>query len=133
MKRLLVTLMLSGAVLLSDGATAQPPATGDEPPVRLKKKKIDKPEKPEPTKPDADGPDPEPLPPRKPKLDDPDLDPRDEAKRPEQAEPDGTAILKRLARNTRLSEEKLGQREIGEPTRKLQDDILKDIDKLIKQ
>lgn len=127
MKRILAIVILGVGILVADWAAAQPPEPGAEPPVRLKKKKKEKPEEKNPDKA-------EPMPPKKVKPDEePDLDPRDEAKPGEPAAQDSAAILKRLERNARLSEEKLGKRDVSEPTQKVQDEIVKDIDKLIQQ
>ena len=48
-------------------------------------------------------------------------------------EEDDKDVLERLATNLRSVEEKLGNRELGEPTRQQQSDILKDIDSLIRR
>jgi hypothetical protein len=102
-----------------------PPADRPEPPVRLKKK----------NKPEADKPDPGkqgdkvPEPPRrlqeKPK-------PEDERDDPVPEE-DEQEVLARVAKNMRASEERLGNKEVGEGTRQTQRDIVDDLDKLIKQ
>lgn len=134
---------------------AQPPALGDplpdlpEPPLRLKKKgqepkKIEPapdkdPDKlkPEDKRNDNDPPkleDPPKLddPPKledPPKLDDPDnLDEIPDAV-PEQDE--DQEILSRIAENTKRSEERLANKELGEGTRQVQKDIIDDLDKLI--
>jgi hypothetical protein len=133
MKRVMPVMLLTLGIVLSVWATADPPAPDTpEPPVRLKKKKKaeaepEKPDKVEP-KPDAQ-PD---KPPRR-KLDDDQLDPRDDVKMPRNEEPDENEILKRITRNTRLAEEKLGNREVGESTRQIQDEIIKDLDRLLEQ
>ena len=131
MKRYLAAFLL-GAFLLSSWALAEPPA-GDapEPPVRLKKKKKAQPEVP-PDKPEVKPEKPEPKP--KPKLDeDPQLDPRDDVKLPRNEEDSESDIMRRLTKNARLSEEKLAKRETGEGTRKLQEEVLKDLDRLLEQ
>src|SRR5262245_4046053 len=117
MKRLLTVVFAGVLVGLVGWAVAQPPGPGDEPPVRLKKK--EKLDKPDPKKPDPEKPDPmAEKPKKKPRLDD-DLDPRDDPKLPPPVvtESNEREIMQRLARNTRLSEEKLGNRELGEGTR----------------
>jgi hypothetical protein len=48
-------------------------------------------------------------------------------------EEDDQEVLERLAKNMRAVEEKLGNREVGEPTRQQQRDILKDIDALLRR
>ncbi len=134
MKTLLSACVL-GCFLLAGWTIAEPPAddTQDQP-VRLKKKKkADKPEAaPEKPEPKPEKP-PETKP--KPKLDeDAGLDPRDDVKLPQnEQEDEENDILRRLARNSRLSEEKLAKRETGEGTRKLQEEILKDLDRLLEQ
>jgi hypothetical protein len=133
MKRLLPVMLLTLGIVLSVWATADPPLPDTpEPPVRLKKKKK---VEAEPEKPDKVEAKPEAPPdrPRKPKLDEDELDPRDDVKMPRNEEPDENEILKRITRNTRLSEEKLGNREVGESTRQIQDEIIKDLDRLLEQ
>jgi hypothetical protein len=49
------------------------------------------------------------------------------------AEEDDQEIMERLAKNMRAVEEKLSNREVGEPTRQQQRDILKDIDSLLRR
>jgi hypothetical protein len=129
-KRIFASLLLGFGIVLA--GSAQPPS-GDtqEPPVRLKKKKKAQPEQP-PDKPER--PEQQPEVKKKPKLrEDGDLDPRDDLKLEGKQESEEDQILERITRNTRLSEEKLANREVGEPTRKLQEDVLKDLDRLIQK
>ncbi|HKB39267.1 MAG TPA: hypothetical protein VKD72_22705, partial [Gemmataceae bacterium] len=60
------------------------------------------------------------------------LDPKDDLKLP-RGERDELEILQRVARNARTSETRIGERELGENTRELQQEILKDIDSLIER
>src|SRR6185436_3305250 len=125
---------------------AQPPGSdGQGPPVRLKRKKPRTQEEPPPRpekkveQPDpAEKPDPAEEPKkkpdglRKPKLDEEErLDPKDDLKLPGGEQQDEHEILERVARNARTSEERITHRELGESTRSLQQEILKDIDSLI--
>jgi 23S rRNA pseudouridine2605 synthase len=131
MTRRLVVLLLGGAVLLAGWVAAQeaPPDEG-EAPLRLKKKR--RPGEP-PPKADASKPgdkDRKKTPPKdgKAKEDEP-LDPEDgKSAEPEEDEKE---LLQRVARNMRSVEEQLANRELGEPTRQKQRDILHDLDKLI--
>src|SRR5262245_39118499 len=61
------------------------------------------------------------------------LDDKDDMNLPGQEGEDAAAILERIIRNARTSEERLGQRELGEPTRQTQEEIVKDLEALIKQ
>jgi hypothetical protein len=99
--------------------------------VRLKKK--NKPAAPPEAKPEQPQPPAEPPKP-KPKFDDQaELDPRDDLKPQPAEEPERNEILERLAKNTRLSEEKLANRELGEGVRKLHEEAIEDLDRLIEQ
>jgi hypothetical protein len=130
-KTLIRSLVLALSIGLVGWSIAQPPAEPEEPPVRLKKKKKTTPEKPESP---PEKPEPLPEPKKKPKLDeDADLDPRDDIRMPQGEEPEEDEIIRRIIRNTRLSEEKLANRETGEATRKLQDEVIRDIDRLLEQ
>ena len=72
--------------------------------------------------------------PPKPKLDEEErLDPKDDLKLPAGETRDEQEILERIARNARTSEDRLGNRELGEGTRDLQQEIIKDIDSLIER
>ena len=126
------------AVGVTARVMAEPPAADDpEPPVRLKKKN----KKPQPAaeQPGAEKPpvkpvEPkEPEKPKKPDDDDDHLDNKDDLKLPEGEMVDEEELLQRVAKNARVSEERLAGRELGEGTRQVQDDILKDIDSLIKR
>lgn len=127
MIRRLIAVALTAGLVLSVRAAFDPPAEPEEPPVKLRKKPK------EPVNPDKPPEKPE-RPPEKPKLDD-DLDPREQGKemQPNNVEPEPDEILQRIARNTRKSEEKLAEKDVSDPTRQIQDEILKDIDKLIEQ
>lgn len=52
---------------------------------------------------------------------------------PGEPEEDEAEILERVNRNMRAVEEKLGNREVGDPTQQQQRDILKDLDSLIRK
>ena len=137
MKRTWLVLVIV-AVGVTGWVMAQPPsAEPPEPPVRLKKKKKTPPagaEQPGPEKPPARPEDPkEPDRPTKPKREDEHLDNKDDLKLPEGEMIDEEEILQRVAKNARVSEERLASREVGEGTRQVQDDIVKDIDKLIER
>src|SRR5262249_55191611 len=94
---------------------------------RLKRKKrTDPPAKVEPGKKDGE------KAPEKPKA----KAKEDEPLVPEDGPPeeeDEKEVLERIARNMRAVEEKLGNRELGEPTAQQQRDVLKDRDSLIKK
>ena len=129
MKRTILSLVIL-AVGIAGWVVAQPPAAPDvpEPPVRLQKKK-----KP---KPGAEAPGPEaparPDEPKKPKLDEDDrLDDKDDLNLPQGDRVNEEEILQRVAKNARAAEERLAGAELGEGTRQVQADILKDIDRLI--
>jgi len=144
MKRPTLIVLLAALVTLAGWAVAQPPASKDQegPPVRLKRKKqrpvqeepaarpekkVEQPDPVEEPKKKPDGP-------QKPKLDEEErLDPKDDLKLPAGEEKDEREILDRVARNARTSEERITNRELGESTRTLQQEILKDIDSLIEQ
>jgi hypothetical protein len=109
---------LRPALLLALAVLAGPPPVraDDPPPDRLEKK----------PKPDA---------PPAPK---PDEKPADAKAKPEKPKPDDAApdedpekIRERIAKNAQTAEERLKQKDPGEATRKLQDDVLKDIDRLL--
>lgn len=127
MIRRLIAVVLTAGLVISVRAAFDPPAEPEEPPVKLRKKPK------EPVNPDKPPEKPE-RPPEKPKLDD-DLDPREQGKevQPNNVEPEPDEILQRIAKNTRKSEEKLAEKDVSDPTRQIQDEILKDIDKLIEQ
>lgn len=147
-----VALILCGAIGLTGWSLAQPP--GDlpsdlpDPPLRLKKKGQEpKKVEPDPSK------DPELKPEEKPKEkkpedklpgedeprlddlpqleDDDQLDELDDLVPPDEEEKED--ILGRIARNTRRSEERLANKELGEGTKQVQKDIVDDLSKLIEQ
>lgn len=121
-KRLL-TLILAGMLTATTMvALAEDPPKGDEPPVRLKKK----------GKPNAED---------KPKVDPgkpDDKKPRDKDKEEPKAAPapepqvDEQEVLNRVAKTMRSVQTKLAKFDLGEGTRQAQEDILKDLDKLIR-
>jgi hypothetical protein len=122
MNRRFIPLLV--AILAASLAWADdpPPDPGDAP-VRLKKKnKPGEPQKSEPAKPPA-GEDKE----KKPK----EADPRDQPE-PEQPQEDEKEVLQRINKNMRSVEERLGNKELNEGTRQLQEDILKDLESLIR-
>src|SRR5438270_3824043 len=138
MKRPTLIVLLAALVTVAGWAVAQPPASKDQdPPVRLKRKKQRPAQEEPPAKPEkkVEQPDPveepkkKPDGPQKPKLDEEErLDPKDDLKLPAGEEKDEREILERVARNARTSEERITHRELGESTRTLQQEILKDID-----
>jgi hypothetical protein len=121
--RLMALLLAGGVVFASLAAFAdEPPADKDEPPLRLKKKNrpADPPAKDEKAKPPLD---------EDKKPDKPDADKGREP--PPAPEEDEQEILQRITKNVRSVEERLANKELGEGTRQLQEDVLKDIDSLI--
>ena len=142
MKRPSLIVLLAGALALASWVVAQPPAPeGQDPPVRLKRKKQRPAQEQPPPKPDkAEQPDPAEDPKKKPddrpkpKLDEEErLDPKDDLKLPAGEPRDVKEVLERITRNARLSEERLTNRELDERTRTVQQEILTDIDSLIEQ
>ena len=124
--RLRFVLLAVGVVFASLSFAQDPPAQPDDPPVRLKKK----------NKPDAEKPDTEkPTPAKPPMKDDKKTPPKKEdgKEEPEPAQPqeDEAEVLNRVAKNVRMAEEKIANKELGDNTRQLQEDILKDLDSLI--
>lgn len=129
MSKRLLTLLLAGMVCLAGLAFAQEPPAGDEPPVRLKKKKPrgdDKP-KAEPDKAD------------KKKVDD-----KKDEKKPEkkddmrESEPvtpqeEAKEVLQRVVQNVHKVDERLAKNDLGEATQQTQRDILKDLESLIQR
>jgi len=108
-----LAVALSGFCL---AANDEKPDADDPPPV-LKKKK------PKPEDPGDKDKKPEPK-----KLDPKDVDPKDEPKDPEV---DPKAVLERINKNIRESEERLRTRDTGDGTRQVQKDIVKDLESLI--
>jgi hypothetical protein len=133
-------ILLAVLVLLVGFGGAQEPA-GDQgdPPVRLKRKKRsgEPPAAKQPGK-EKESKDKEPAGPKdkdkekKPaaKEKDEPLDPEDG---PMDEEEDDKEVLERIGRNMRSVEDKLGNRELGEPTSQQMRDIVKDIDALIRR
>jgi len=124
MTRAIMAVLLCGGVLLATWAYAQepqPPTDKDEPPLRLKKKPRPDEDKPEPAKE-----------PKKPAAED--KKPDEPAKEPEAAEPEQNdkEVLDRVAKNMRSLEERLANKELGDGTRQVGDDILKDLESLIR-
>jgi len=122
----LLTLLMAGT-MASAGlflAQAQEPAKDDPPRLPRRNKTT----QPQPTRPQEKEPDKQPPP----KLDDKDkLDPRDDIKGAAQEQAEAEELLKRIAKNTRLLEERLAAGEVGDATQQIHDDVLKDIEKLI--
>ncbi|HXG11961.1 MAG TPA: hypothetical protein VNK04_19550 [Gemmataceae bacterium] len=123
------------AVLL---AADDPPGDQPEPPVRLKRKARPAAEPPAKEDPPAAKEEPKARPPEeRPATEKPPMP--GEKKRPAEDEPpipaepemDEQELLARVSRNMRTSEDRLANKELGEPTRQLQRDILEDLDKLI--
>jgi hypothetical protein len=133
MIRRLLPLLLVGLMLAVGLGTAQePPGSGDGP-LRLKKKKRS-PDAPEAKAPAKQGKEPstpkDSPPPGKDKAaEDDSLEPEDGRADPQEAE---KAVLDRIGRNMRSVEEKLGNRELGDPTSQQQRDIVRDLESLIK-
>jgi hypothetical protein len=123
-RRLAVVLVAATMVVVGWAWAQDPPADQPEPPVRLKKKAKPGADKPAP------GDDKEPKPARrledKPKSD-------DEADEPQVPQEDEQEVLARVSKNMRASEERLGNKELGDGTRQVQRDIVKDLDELIRQ
>jgi hypothetical protein len=120
----ILALLLASGLLLTTWALAQepqPPADKDEPPLRLKKK----------PRPDEDKPD-QPKEPRKPAAED--KKPDEPGREPEPAEQQEKEkdVLDRVAKNMRSLEERLANKELGDGTRQVGDDILKDLESLIR-
>jgi hypothetical protein len=135
MTRRLSGILLAVLVLLVGLGGAQEPAgeQGGDPPLRLKKKKRagDAPAAKQPGKESKD------KEPAKPKEKAPGAKEKEEPLDPEDGpmdeEEDDKEVLDRIGRNMRSVEEKLGNRELGEPTSQQMRDIVKDIDALIRR
>jgi hypothetical protein len=124
MRRLNLFLIASGMLLAGLALAQDPQPEPDDPPIRLKKKpRAEVPPPPEPDKPPVkdDKKDP-------PKKD----DGKGEPEQPPAPQEDEAEVLARVAKNLRLSEEKIANKELTDGTRQLQEDILKDLDSLIK-
>jgi hypothetical protein len=120
MSRITATLAVILTFASSSLPAADNPAEPTEPPVRLKKK-----EKPKPA------PAPEEKPAARPKKE-PGKE-RVPAPDPENPEKDAAEILARISRNMRSVDERLQKKDVGQGTRQIQRDIVKDLDKLIHQ
>jgi hypothetical protein len=134
--------LLGSCVLIVGLAVAQDPARDDpdDPPIRLKKKPSEAPKPPmnddkkDPAKPPMND---DKKDPAKPPMNDDKKDPAkkmDDKGEPEPPAPkeDEAEVLNRVAKNARTVEEKIGNRELGDGTRQLQEDILNDLDSLIR-
>lgn len=136
MTRRLLTFVV-GVIVAATFAVAadEPPPEQNDAPLRLKKKK----------KADMGEPKPEPKLPLETKPDDKKPDDKKNEKKaddlpgpitkdgePVDPEEDEKEILERVARNAKTVEDRLVNKEINEGTRQLQDDIVKDLDSLIK-
>lgn len=124
-----LSLFLLATCLRAADEPAAPP--GAQPPVRLKKK----------SKPAATGPEKPALPKEQKDQTEP-TPPKDAERRDRPAAPasgatdrvrDDAAIMQRVSKNMRAAEERLAEKDPGLQTRRLQDEILKDLDDLIKQ
>ncbi len=117
-------LLIVSGYLATAAVCAQPPAdSGDDPPVLLKKKTAPQPA--DAPKPDADKKDKE-----KKKTDDAPKPEADKGVQPE-TRPDAEEVLKRVAKNMHMIEDRLAKKQLGDATRQAQDDALKDLDSLI--
>jgi hypothetical protein len=120
MIRRTLAVLLAAGFLLATWALAQEaqPPDKDEPPLRLKKKPRADEEKPEP--------------PKKPAAEE--KKPDEPGKEPEPTEPEENEkeVLDRVAKNMRSLEERLANKELGDGTRQVGDDILKDLESLIR-
>jgi hypothetical protein len=117
---LLSTFLTVGSLARADDAPDKP-----EPPVRLKKKNRIA---------DEDAAKPPAAEEKKPALKEPakDGEPKKEAEpEPQNPEQDEKETLERLSRNLRTVDERLANKEVGDATRQVQRDILKDLDALI--
>jgi hypothetical protein len=129
-RRCLALLLAALVALCGISAVAdEPPTDPGDAPLRLKKKA-----KAEEKKPEAPKPAPKNAEEKKADEKKPDRE-KDEAKDapvPSAPDKDEKEVMERLARNLRTVEERLGKGDSGEGTRQLQDDILKDIESLIR-
>ena len=128
MTRRILAMLFLGLTLPALLAADEPPAEPGDGAPRLKRKK--RTGDTAPPKTDKKVPDKQPAPPKA-KEEEP-LAPED-AGRGGEPEEDDKDVLERIGKNMRAVEEKLGTRELGEPIRQQQSDILRDIDKLIKK
>jgi hypothetical protein len=133
--RLALAFVASALVLAGLISAADPPAgsAGDDPPIRLKKK--NRAPLPVPGKDDLDR---KPIPEDQPPIDEQRKDEKlrrgdGDADKPEASEEDAKAVLERIGKNMRLSEDRLDRKELGDGLKAVQGDILKDIDALLRQ
>jgi hypothetical protein len=123
MSRRICAVLLIALVAWVSGGSAAPEPEADEPPVRLKKKKpaggkVDEkgPQKTEDKKPARPG--------------------EKAGDEPMSTEPvpevDEEEVLQRVAKNLKTVEQRLARKELGDATRQVQEDILKDLDALLK-
>jgi hypothetical protein len=128
MTRRLVAIVLAGLLGLGGAAGLADEPSGDpgDAPLRLKKKKADD-KKPEPAKAAEKKGDDTKADDKKPEKQK--AEPGDSPAEPEQDEKE---VMERLARNMRSVDERLGKGDLTEGTRQLQDDILKDLESLIR-
>jgi len=131
MIRGVLCLLLAGVVVLASLAlAADDPKGPEEPPIRLKKKnqKVD-PAKPEPKAEENPQPEKPPMPPGEDKK--PEVQPK-EGDKVNPAEEEEQEVLDRVARTMKAVQNRLANKELNDGTRQMQDDILKDLDSLIK-
>jgi hypothetical protein len=130
MTRRILTFVVGVIVAASLATADEPPPDQGDAPLRLKKKNRanTEPARPEEKKPAEKKPDE--------KKDDKKAgdmpDPITRDGEPIQPEEDEKEVLERVARNMKSVEERLDNKELNEGTRQLQDDIVKDLDSLIK-
>ena len=125
-QRLRFILLVAGLLVAGLSFAQEPPAQPDDPPVRLKKK-----HKADADKPPADKPDPAKPPMKEEKKAPPKKEDGKEEPAQTQPQEDEAEVLNRVAKNVRMAEEKIANKELGDNTRQLQEDILKDLDSLI--
>jgi hypothetical protein len=127
--RVLCLLLAGGVVLAGLTFAADDPQGPEEPPVRLKKKnKLDA-AKPEPKAEEKPQPEKPPMPPAEDKK--PEAQPK-EGDMGNPAEEDEQEVLDRVARTMKAVQNRLANKELNDSTRQMQEDILKDLDSLIK-
>jgi hypothetical protein len=128
MIRRLVTLLVCGLVALGSYAALAdepPPDTGDAP-LRLKKKAKPEDKKPENPETKKETPKPEEK-----KTEEKKAAPAEEPA-PTEPQVDEKEVIERIARNMRSVDDRLAKGEVNDSTRQMQDDILKDIESLIR-
>lgn len=121
----MIQRIFMGLVAVAVAACSFAQDTGDEPPLRLKRKGT-----PAAASKDRPG---QADPAQEKKPDRPAAEPRDDPVDPDTAVPerDEQELLGRIDRNMRTSEDRLANRELTDATRQVQEDILKDLDALI--